>query len=392
MRFVLLVFILFCGATAAEAQSLKKAPEPYEMARTLQTLQTQITEGNAPAVAAQRTLLTEMEKQFLAADPSVWQDPRNGRAAIIYTLSGGSPKVMRHLASLDPRPQIDEDLALGALAYIEGRHREARERLMKLNARALPASLGGQVALVQAGLIAQDDLVRAIALLDDARLLMPGTLVDEAALRREVFMVAQAGDLDRFEYLSGHYLRRFNASIYASDFRQRFAATLTRLNLAETSGHFQRLRALLGSADTDNRRATFLHVARSAAINGKVETARLAAAQAESLSALGSSDGVRARLYGAAAGIVTDDYLRHADELNTTNRRQLTEADNNLLDAALSVAAAIRYWPNIEGEPERIPAVLADPERGADWATPLMQRAEADLQIAEKLLQEASKK
>lgn len=392
MRFVLLVFILFCGATAAEAQSLKKAPEPYEMARTLQTLQTQITEGNAPAVAAQRTLLTEMEKQFLAADPSVWQDPRNGRAAIIYTLSGGSPKVMRHLASLDPRPQIDEDLALGALAYIEGRHREARERLMKLNARALPASLGGQVALVQAGLIAQDDLVRAIALLDDARLLMPGTLVDEAALRREVFMVAQAGDLDRFEYLSGHYLRRFNASVYASDFRQRFAATLTRLNLAETSGHFQRLRALLGSADTDNRRATFLHVARSAAINGKVETARLAAAQAESLSALGSSDGVRARLYGAAAGIVTDDYLRHADELNTTNRRQLTEADNNLLDAALSVAAAIRYWPNIEGEPERIPAVLADPERGADWATPLMQRAEADLQIAEKLLQEASKK
>lgn len=392
MRFVLLVFILFCGATAAEAQSLKKAPEPYEMARTLQTLQTQITEGNAPAVAAQRTLLTEMEKQFLAADPSVWQDPRNGRAAIIYTLSGGSPKVMRHLASLDPRPQIDEDLALGALAYIEGRHREARERLMKLNARALPASLGGQVALVQAGLIAQDDLVRAIALLDDARLLMPGTLVDEAALRREVFMVAQAGDLDRFEYLSGHYLRRFNASVYASDFRQRFAATLTRLNLAETSGHFQRLRALLGSADTDNRRATFLHVARSAAINGKVETARLAAAQAESLSALGSSDGVRARLYGAAAGIVTDDYLRHADELNTTNRRQLTEADNNLLDAALSVAAAIRYWPNIEGESERIPAVLADPERGADWATPLMQRAEADLQIAEKLLQEASKK
>lgn len=392
MRFVLLVFILFCGATAAEAQSLKKAPEPYEMARTLQTLQTQITEGNAPAVAAQRTLLTEMEKQFLAADPSVWQDPRNGRAAIIYTLSGGSPKVMRHLASLDPRPQIDEDLALGALAYIEGRHREARERLMKLNARALPASLGGQVALVQAGLIAQDDLVRAIALLDDARLLMPGTLVDEAALRREVFMVAQAGDLDRFEYLSGHYLRRFNASVYASDFRQRFAATLTRLNLAETSGHFQRLRALLGSADTDNRRATFLHVARSAAINGKVETARLAAAQAESLSALGSSDGVRARLYGAAAGIVTDDYLRHADELNTTNRRQLTEADNNLLDAALSVAAAIRYWPNIEGESERIPAVLADPERGTDWATPLMQRAEADLQIAEKLLQEASKK
>ncbi len=386
-----LVGLVYAFTGETHAQTVDKIPEPYEMARTLQVLQAQITEGNGPAVGAQRALLAEMEKRFLAAAPATWQDVRNGRAAVIYTLSGGNPVVMRHLASLDPRPQIDEDLALGALAYIEGRHKEAREHLMKLNARALPPSLGGQIALVQAGLIAQDDLKRAIALLDDARLLMPGTLVDEAALRREVFMVAQAGDIERFEYLSGHYLRRFNNSVYAPDFRQRFATALTRLNLAETSGHFQRLRALLDASDTDNRRATFLHVARSATIHGKIETARLAAAQAESLSMLGSSDGVRARLYGAAAGIVTEDFLRHSDDLNVTNRRQLTEADNALLDAAQSTAAAIRYWPSIEGERQDIPALRADKAR-ADWATDLMQRADADLKIAQKLLQEAPTK
>lgn len=393
MRRVLAVLALLLPAATGmvHAQDSEKFPEPYEMARTLQVLQSQITEGNGPAVGAQRALLAEMEKRFLAADPSTWQDARNGRAAVIYTLSGGSPIVMRHLASLDPRPQVDEDLALGALAYIEGRQKEAREHLMKLNARALPPSLGGQIALVQAGLIAHDDLKRAIALLDEARLLMPGTLVDEAALRREVFMVAQAGDIERFEYLSGHYLRRFNSSVYAPDFRQRFATALTRLNLAETSGHFQRLRALLDASDTDNRRATFLHVARSATIHGKIETARLAAAQAESLSALGSSDGVRARLYGAAAGIVTEDYIRHSDDLNAVNRRQLTEADNSLLDAAQSAAAAIRYWPPIRGEREDISAIRADAQR-ADWATDIIRRADTDLKIAEKLLQEAPRK
>ncbi len=384
---LLLIFAII-GAGVARAE----ASQPYEMARTLQTLQTQVTGGNGAAMAAQRTLLAEMEKRFLAAEPSVWRDARNGRAAIIYTLSGGSPSVMLHLLSLDPLPEFDANLAHGALAYIEGRESEARQRLLAIDARALPASLGGQVALVQAGLITRDDLNRAARLLDDARLLMPGTLVEEAALRRQVFIVAQMGDLDRFEFLSGQYLRRFNSSVFASDFRQRFATALTRLNLAETSGHFQRLRALLTATDSDTQRATFLHVSRSAVIHGKIETARLAAAQAESLSTMGSSDGVRARLYGAAAGIVTEDILRHSDELIATNRRQLTDADAELMDAAITVADAIRYWPSASGERESVASVLADPKRGADWASPLMERADKNLAAATKLLQEAPRK
>jgi chemotaxis protein MotC len=385
--------LFLVGAFAAiSAVSRAEASQPYEMARTLQTLQTQVAGGNGPAMAAQRTLLAEMEKRFLAAEPSVWRDARNGRAAIIYTLSGGSPSVMLQLLSLDPLPEFDANLARGALAYIEGREKQAREYLLPIDARALPASLGGQVALVQAGLIARDDLARAARLLDDARLLMPGTLVEEAALRRQVFIVAQMGDLDRFEFLSGQYLRRFNSSVFASDFRQRFATALTRLNLAETSGHFQRLRALMTATDSDTQRATFLHVSRSAVIHGKIETARLAAAQAESLSTMGSSDGVRARLYGAAAGIVTEDFLRHSDELKTTNRRQLTDADAELLDAAVTAADAIRYWPSVSGERETVAGVLADPKRGAEWASPLMERADKNLAAATKLLQEAPRK
>jgi chemotaxis protein MotC len=380
--------LVVLGTDAAFAEAAK----PYEMARTLQTLQTQVAGGNGPAMAAQRTLLSEMEKRFLAAEPSVWRDPRNGRAAIIYTLSGGSPSVMLHLLSLNPLPEFDANLAYGALAYIEGREAEARNRLMPIDARTLPASLGGQVALVQAGLIARDDLPRASRLLDDARLLMPGTLVEEAALRRQVFIVAQLGDLDRFEFLSGQYLRRFNASVFASDFRQRFATAITRLNLAETSGHFQRLRDLLTVTDSDAQRATFLHMSRSAVIHGKIETARLAAAQAESLSTMGSSDGVRARLYGAAAGIVTEDFQRHSDELKGTNRRQLTDADADLLKAASSAAAAIRYWPSVEGKADPVATVRADPQRGAEWASPLMERADQNLAAASKLLQEAPRK
>ena len=67
-----------------------------------------------------------------------------------------------------------------------GRTKQGRG-LAALNARSLPPTLGAEIALVQSALVAQNDLKATIERLDEARLLMPGTLVEEAALRREIF-------------------------------------------------------------------------------------------------------------------------------------------------------------------------------------------------------------
>ncbi len=386
---ILLTLLGLCSASRAQEQETIQAVAPYEMARTLQTIQSQVANGNAAAVTAQRTLLDAMGTRFLAADPKVWEDGRNARAAVSYTLSGGNPNVLKQLLTLNPPIAVDANLAKGAVAYVEDRQDEARELLMPLDARALPVSLGGHVALIQAGLIAREDLKRASALLDDARLLMPGTLVEEAALRRQVFIVAQIGDLDRFEFLSQQYLRRFGNSIYATDFRQRFATAITRLSIADSDARFHRLEGMLKSTDTQSQRALFLQVARSAVIHGKLETARIAARDALEVAPLGSSDSMRAKLYEASSGITTENFEEYQRDLDGINRRQIGRRDNDLLDAAQSVAAAIRE-ETPEPEPlESVSQVLTDPARSNAWVLDVMRRAEAGVEASQKLLKEA---
>lgn len=389
-RVLLLVSLLAAGPLVA-AETTPGSIPPFEMVRALQTLQAQIAGGNAAAVAAQRELLSVMEKTFLAADPAVWRDGRNARAAVTYTLSGGSPRLMRSLLALDPPIAIDADLATGALAYIENREDEARKRLLPLDARSLPMSLGGQVALVQAGLIAREDLPRAIRLLDDARLLMPGTLVEEAALRREVFLVAQTGNLDRFEFLSQHYLRRFGTSIYAEDFRQRFATAIARLGIADGDDRFPRLEAILKSSDPENQRALFLQLAQAAVVHGKLGTARSAAADAAALAPLGGSDAMRAGLYDSAASILPGkDIGEVRKRLAGLNRRQLGRRDVDLLDAAIAVAAAVGEVPEVPVPLEPVSSVATDTKRGDTWVTATMRAAASGLSTADALLEKAN--
>lgn len=391
----LAAFMALTGSAGAEqpaaaASDSSPIAAPFEMARTLQALQAQMAEGNAAAVIAQRALLAAMAERFLSADAATWQDERNTRAILTYTLSGGDPKVLRQLLTRTPPIALDANLADGAIAYAEGNEDRARDLLLPVDARALPASLGGQIALIQAGLVARQDLNRAARLLDDARLLMPGTLVEEAALRRQVFIVAQIGDLDRFEFLSQHYLRRFGASIYASDFRQRFATAIARLSLTEGDSRFHRLETMLKASDVESQRALFLHVARYAVVHGKFETARIAARDARAVAPDGSGDAARAALYAAAAGITTADYAAHRRDLAALARLPLDDTDRDLRDAALAVATQIRAEAAPLHPLEGVARVGADPTR-ATWVSETMRRAEAGLNRADRLLKEAPK-
>ncbi len=391
IRRVFLVVALLSAGPLPAAEVRPDGIPPFEMVRTLQTLQAQIAGGNATAVAAQRDLLSVMEKTFLAADPSVWRDGRNARAAVTFTLSGGSPRLMRSLLALDPPIAIEADLAAGALAYIENREDEARKRLLPLDARTLPMSLGGQVALVQASLVAREDLPKAIGLLDDARLLMPGTLVEEAALRREVFLVAQTGNLDRFEFLSQQYLRRFGTSVYAEDFRQRFATAIARLGIADGDDRFPRLEAILKTSDPENQRALFLQLAQAAVVHGKLGTARSAAADAAALATIGGHDAMRAGLYDAAASILPGkDIVEVSKRLAGLNRRQLGRRDADLLDAAIAVAAAVGEVPPSPSPVDTVSVVASDTKRGDTWVTGTMRAAEAGLSAADTLLEKAN--
>jgi chemotaxis protein MotC len=380
----------------AEAPTAAADANPVVLVRSLQILQEQIANGNVAAHAAQSALLTRIETRFAQAPPETWQDPRNARAAVIYLLSGGKPAMIRTLLSYEKPPAIEERLIKGALAYVEGREEEALDLLRTVDVRRLPPSLGGPMALVQSALVVRQDVAAAMAFLDEARLLMPGTLVEEAALRREIFLAGQIDNADRFEALAIQYLRRFRHSIYAGNFREHLAVALTRFSFAQNTNMFSRIQRILQQLDPVSRRSLYLMVARTAVLRGKTDMARLAAEQAAAASRDGSADGDRARLYRAITSVLGDSYEDGMRDLAKIDRARLPARDIELLDATQRLAGQVRKWPAgaAPGQRTASSAELPPPPARIDTASPAVKtidQAQRLLDDVDKLLKEADR-
>lgn len=333
--------LLACLGSAHAQPADDQMREPYQMVRSLQMLQDQIARGDLDAHNSQPALLKRLGENFLKADAAVWKEPRNSRAAVTFLLSGGSPQVIASLRSRNVL-NIDEAIVDGAIAYVEGRTDEAKSKLANIKPRSLPAALGAEIALVQSALVAQDDLKVAIGLLDEVRLMMPGTLVEEAALRREIFIVGQDDDFDKFEALAVRYFRRYRHSIYAGNFRQRFALSVARFSFVQRPDRFPRLVAVLDHLDRGSQRALYLLIARTALVRGKTEMAVLAADRVFALSDDDSAERVRARLYRAAARVATSAHSAAIAELEQIDKAKLSERDVELQVAALAIGLNVR--------------------------------------------------
>lgn len=339
LRAVVLLVLPF-AATQAFAEPAPPSSEPYELVRSLQAVQDGIANGDTAAHGSHLALIRQIGEKLLAADAGVWSNPQNSQAVIIYLLSGGAPQVVRKL----PRDKLNVDKRLfdGALAYVEGRQDEARELLKDIKPRTIPSGLGGQVALVQGALFARSEASLAIERLDDARLLLPGTLVEEAALRREILLVGQAEDFDKFEFLTLAYIRHYRNSVYAGDFWQRFSSGLTQSSLALDDRRFARVAALLEQIDRASRLKLYLVIARAALVRGRLAVTRLASERALTLSADATADRERAHLFRGASRALTDEYDGGFAELKALDRSKLPERDVLLLNATVQLALDVR--------------------------------------------------
>jgi chemotaxis protein MotC len=339
----LLALPLMAAAALAAAAAPAPAPasgEPYELVRSLQAVQDGIAGGDAAAHSGHLALIRQIGEKFLGADPVVWSTPQNGQAVVVYLLSGGAPQIVRRL----PRDRLNVDARLfnAALAYVEGRQDEARQLLKDVKPRTIPSSMSGQIALVQGALFANSDASMAIERLDDARLLLPGTLVEEAALRREIVLVGQAEDFDKFEFLTLAYVRHYRNSVYAGDFWQRFSSVLTRSSLALDERRFSRTAALLEQVDRASRLKLYLVISKAALVRGRLGVVLLAGEQALSLAPDGNADRERAHLFRGAARTLAGDYEGGLAELKAIDRSKLAERDISLLNATLQLALDIR--------------------------------------------------
>jgi chemotaxis protein MotC len=379
LRHILCLLLLAGLLSAAQGEERRS---PGELVRALQASQDQIALGNAEAHAAQRALLAHIGEQLMLADAEVWKEPKNARAIVAFVLSGGDVRILKRLAHAGALAGLSENLVKGVVAYGEGRNGEAAEQLIPIDARALDPSIAGNIAFMQAELVAKKDPKAALAYLDDARLLAPGTLIEEAALRRQVAIVATTGDFDRFEMLSTNYLRRFPKSAYAGAFRQQFAADIAGRDDAAGADRLARLAALLETLGVAERREAYLSIAREALVRGKLELARFAAEGAVRLAQEASADGRRAKVYEAAALVADKDIAAASSLLEAADAAGLADEDAEILEVAKSVAAEVGRPPSGDAIPpgEDIAAIFK-----------VAGKARAAIARVDKIIEAASK-
>ncbi len=397
-----IVLLLAMGSTCSGAgpspasplaPSAKGSAQPFEFVRTLESLQDQIALGNGEARAKLPSLMGQIAAVIRAAEPEAWNDPRNLRAVIVYAASGGHSRAIRAVAELRVARGEMKDLLEGILAYVEGREARAKQILLPVEAMTLPVPLAGHVALVQANLLAKEDPREAMRLLARARVLAPGTLIEEAALRKEIFLADQAGDLESFANLSKQYLRRFDRSAYAENFRQRFKAAVVRFGLTSDPARFAMLETALAALEPDEELRLLLATARSGLVAGAIEPARHAVGKATAMARDGTAEASRAILYAAAMRVLTGEIDAGLSDLRSLDTTALAKPDTELAQAVRTIASDIRAEPTQEQPSGAAPnpadeALPAGPERQAsESAATMIQRAESALREAGTLLE-----
>ena len=378
-RFLALALLL---GTASPGGAEPANTPPYASMRILQALQEQVAHGNSTAQLAQPKLMEHIAEQFLAADPAVWKEPRNARAAVLYLLSGGPPSAIRTITARTEFPADIKPLLVGALAYAEGQDEVARGLLDPIEPQSLPTALGSHLALIKAGLVSDRDPARAATLFDTARLLAPGTLIEEAALRREVFLLIDSGTIDKAMLLARQYVRRFARSAYSGDFRQRFANAAASMATASDMGRLSKLDTVLNELPGSETRSFYLDLARASVLGGKMAAARFAADKAIGLCGPTSAEAQRARLYRAAALVVSDDGTEGLAALAALHGTNFSGDDQKLRDAALAIGTAIQA--DSIGNLGTDPGALA-----GNPAQATIDRARTALQESDHLLQKA---
>lgn len=337
------------AAPAATAANTNSGTPPYQWVRTLESVQEQIGRGSRSAHDYLPVLVAKIADELDAVGPDQLLEPQNVRAILTYALSGGDSRVVRKLLGLGKLSEQDEKIAKGALAYLEGKYSVASEQLLNIDARSLSSELGARIALTQSILTYKSDLKRAIALLDLARLLSTGTLVEEAALRREAVLLAAAGEGDRFESLSGQYFRRYKDSIYSSYFHQQFCVAAASIDYAAQTERLERLAQIVEPLAEAQRLALYLTLAEKAIAVGNVPLTQFAGAEGEKLSKPETPERTRAALYLAAAEMVAKDSEGALTRLQSLPPASLSPSDENLRHAVLAVGEEIMR-PPVEGE------------------------------------------
>ena len=267
-------FALSAFAAFAPAAAFADSAKVSDLVDELRQMQAKVAQGDKAAYSAELNQLKTIGAAIATAGPETWKNKRDADSLVIYILSGGSLADVGPLLKGDAFIESERSLARGALAYVTNHEADAITLLKETELTALDARLAGEVAFARSVLETKRDANAAVELLDWSRLLAPGGLVEEAALRREIALLAEAKDVTRLAMLTRQYVTRFSASLYAAEFLRDLAGAVVRLGLADDPVNYKLVANAVASLPPDGRRAFLLNLAKSGMVSGRLRRRR----------------------------------------------------------------------------------------------------------------------
>lgn len=334
------------AATAAETAAVEDAV-PHQISQTDRTivehirllfrLQDASANGDRHAVEGQQAELAEI-RDLLAARP---EGDAGSLAALVagFVLSGGDPALADKLAAADGLPPTMRALLEGSALFMSGKQDEARKSLAGLNPDLLPDGIAGRVLLAQA-LLAEDSAKRQ-QFLSGALSAMPGSLIEESALRRSALAYLEDGNIGSTLKRLMRYQRRFGRSIFAGSFERTIVRKLVEKEAAGLHLADEMFDGFLNELPMVDRRNLLLALTQDAAALNLVPRTEFARRRLKRLAVPGSEEDQIADLYGAIFAIAGPQASRAVEILRALDRSRLPQAEQALLAAGLAVGAEI---------------------------------------------------
>lgn len=372
------------GATAARAADF------VELVRNLNVLQGEMAHGVTTARSGIAKQVEQIEQTVATMEPEGWKDSRNARAAAVFLLSGGAPRAIRKLADARLFSERDVSLISGSLAYAEGRNQDAAKLLSPIDPKAQPITLGGHLALIQGSLLIGIDNARALALFDVARLLMPSSLVEEAALRRELSIVDAAHSQDKFLLLGRRYVAQYSKSPFARNFWDEVGATTLRLALDLEDARLSEFQSLFKDVAPSVKFDLYMAIARAAILNARMALATAQTKRAERFAET-QAERSRLKLYLAAVDALSGNFEGASSGIQQVDVKSMSRADLEMREIVTATIKRLQYTPEIEVS--AAPAAVAQPGAPdqAQASSPIERSAWRALAETDALLQRASK-
>jgi chemotaxis protein MotC len=351
--------------------------QPHHVVRMLGALQERIAHGDDAAAALQPAVVLEIAEELKTFPLDAWKSVRNRQALIKFALSGGDPELLQAVLARKLFAEEEVALAQGALAYATGNRSVVLRLLDKVDVFELPPSLAGHVALVKAIVVANADLARVVRLCDDARLLSPGTLVEETALRLAIEAAITQGDRAKFEMMALRYFRRFPRSPYLAAVIRPVAGGIAEHGYSEHADGARWVHHVVQYLDPNKLVAFYTTLAEAGLRLSKLATTIHAARMAQKYARKGSAEEAWALAYEGGALVIGSDRAQGLARLAAAHSIGGNTAVHELIAAARTVDKLIRSPPTAPPTP---PATDAPPAAaGSPPAAPAMTPSQVGL-------------